>query len=117
MKRGDLEKTEKEVIASREHAALKVGRRRSTLKPDVPLVRSFGRSSEHMFRAYAVNIYCKPGTQTLVWRTAVVFDEAANKDGGIAFIGGVCGRTQLCSGSKDELACPDSHPADLISTL
>lgn len=115
MKRGDLEKTEKEVIASREHAALKVGRRRSTLKPDVPLVRSFGRSSEHMFRAYALN--CKPGTQTLVWRTAVAFDEAANKHSGIAFIGGGCGRTQLCSGSKDELACPDSHPADLISTL
>lgn len=53
MKRGDLEKTEKEVIASREHAALKVGRRRSTLKPDVPSssVRLDGARnicSEHM---------------------------------------------------------------------
>lgn len=105
MKRGDLEKTEKEVIASREHAALKVGRRRSALKPDVPLVRSFGRSSEHMFRAYAVNIYCKPGTQTLVWRTAVAFDEAANKHGGIAFIGGVCGRFQGRAGLSRQSPC------------
>lgn len=52
MKQGDLEKTEKEVIASREHA-LKVGRRRSTLKPDVPgsSVRLDGARnicSEHM---------------------------------------------------------------------